>query len=302
MLVNDTVLGSSPLKSGFALTAVGLTILFTLMEPESSTNLDFFQRLLFWALQITAALLGLMFASYIVTKSSHKHLPLYLLLLISGILAAVIVSPIFASIDYWFPGLESEPDSWLDTFEQQGPIYHVISEFIDVAPGLVTIWFLINIPLLLNVTYKHPSEKNDLPPNNKQRQIENEQEIEKRQKLRNEFYARLPTTLGLDIISITSELHYVNVKTTEGKTLILGGLNQIANALDDEGVLIHRSHWVHKNHVIKVHISGSQAWCEMSNGEKLSISRSKRKLVKSYFGNEQRAVSTKSQTELSRVK
>jgi hypothetical protein len=302
MLVNETVLGRSPLKSGFALTAVGLTILFTLMEPESSANLDFFQRLLFWALQITAALLGLMFASYIVTKSSHKQLPLVLLLLISGFLGAIIVSPIFASIDYWFPGLENESDSWLDIFERQGPIYHVISEFIDVAPGLVTIWFLINIPLLLNVTYKHPSEKNDPPPDKKQRQIENEREIEKRQKLRKEFYERLPTVLGRDIISITSELHYVNVKTTDGKTLILGGLNQITEALDDDGLLIHRSHWVHKNHVTKVLISGSKAWCEMSNGEKLPISRSKRKLVRSFFGNEQRAVSTKSQTKLSSVK
>ncbi|WAJ72279.1 LytTR family DNA-binding domain-containing protein [Catenovulum adriaticum] len=284
MLVSDTVLGRAPLKSGFALTALGLTILFTLMEPESSDGLDFFQRLLFWFLQITAALLGLMFASYVTTKMPQKHFPLYFLLLVSGLLGAVLVSPIFASIDYWFPGLEDEPDSRIDMLDQQGPIYRVISEFLEVTPGIITIWFLINIPLLLNVTYKLPTEKNNPPPQNNPRQTENELEIEKLKKLRTEFYDRLPVALGLDIISISSELHYVNVKMTKGNTLILGALNQIAEVLDDEGVLIHRSHWVHKNHVFRVHISGNKAWCEMSNGARLPISRSKRKLVKSYFG------------------
>lgn len=285
MLVSDTVIGRSPLKSGFALTAIGLTILFTLMEPESSDGLDFFPRLLFWFLQITAALLGLMFASYVTTKMSQKHFPLYVLLLISGLLGAVLVSPIFASIDYWFPGLEDEPDSWIDILERQGPIFRVISEFLEVTPGLVTIWFLINIPLLLNVTYKLPIDKSNPPTRKKQRQTESESEVEKREVLKSEFYERIPKALGLDIVSISSELHYVNIKTTKGNTLILGALNQIAETLDDEGVMIHRSHWVHKKHVITVHISGSKAWCEMSNSERLPISRSKRKLVKLYFGN-----------------
>lgn len=302
MLVSDTVLGRAPLKSGFALTALGLTILFTLMEPESSDSLDFFQRLLFWFLQITAALLGLMFASYVTTKMPQKHFPLYFLLLVSGLLGAVLVSPIFASIDYWFPGLEDEPDSWIDMLDQQGPIYRVISEFLEVTPGIITIWFLINIPLLLNVTYKLPSEKNNPPPQNNPRQTENELEIEKLKKLRTEFYDRLPVALDRDIISISSELHYVNVKMTKGNTLILGALNQIAEVLDDDGVLIHRSHWVNKNHVIRVHISGNKAWCEMSNGARLPISRSKRKLVKSYFGSETNGVNSKSRTELTQVK
>ncbi|GFD88707.1 hypothetical protein KUL152_09330 [Tenacibaculum sp. KUL152] len=198
--------------------------------------------------------------------------------------------------------MEDEPNNWLDTFERQGPIYHVVSEFIDVAPGLVTIWFLINIPLLLNVTYKYPSNKSDPPDHKNQQRMELGEEKEKRQKLKKEFFDRLPQALGRDIVSITSELHYVNVKTTEGRTLIIGGLKQIADALDDEGVLIHRSHWVHKNHVIRVHISSNKAWCEMSNGENLPISRSKRKLVKSFFGNKHSSVRTKGNTKLSKIK
>ena len=286
MLVSDTVLGRAPLKSGFAVTAFGLTLLFTLMEPESSYGLNFFQRLLFWFLQISAALLGLMFASYVTTKMPPKQFPLYLLLLISGLLGAVLVSPIFASIDYWFPGLEDEPDSWVDMLDQKGPFFRVVSEFLEVTPGIITLWFLINIPLLLKVTYKLPNEKDNTPERHSRPKTEKELELEKRKKLKAEFYERLPKVLGRDIISISSELHYVNVKTTKGNTLILGALNQIAHALDDEGILIHRSHWVHKDHVIRVHISGSDAWCEMPYGAKLPISRSKRKLVKLYFGNE----------------
>lgn len=291
MLVSDTVIGRAPVKSGFALTAVGLTLLFTLMEPESSANLDFVERLVFWALQVTTALLGLMVASLLVSSMSYKRLPLYITLLISGVLGALLVSPIFASIDNWFAGIKDAPDSWLDILEQQGPVYHVMAEFLEITPGLITIWFLINIPLLLNITYRLPTDEDEPAPSTKNLAIE--RATEPREKLRNDFYERLPRVLGRDIVSISSELHYVNVKTVDAKALIIGALNQIAEALDDDGVLIHRSHWVHKKHVVNVHISGNQAWCEMSDGERLPISRSKRKLVKAYFGNEPCAVKTK---------
>ncbi|MBD3584900.1 LytTR family transcriptional regulator [Salinimonas sp. HHU 13199] len=298
--MSDTVLGRAPVKSGFVLTATGLTLLFTLMEPESSAALGFFERLMFWALQITTALLGLMFASFLVSHIAHKRLPVSVSLFISGIVGAVLVAPVFASIDYWFPGLKDEPDGWLDMLEQQGPAFHVVSEFLEIAPGLITIWFLINIPLLLNVTYKLPTDSDDPPP--PEQPPSTAKQVDVREKLRNDFYERLPEALSKDIVSISSELHYVNVKMTDGKALILGALNQIAEALDDDGVLIHRSHWVHKKHVVSVHISGSQAWCEMSNGERLPISRSKRKLVKSYFGNEPRRDTTKGKAGLTRVK
>lgn len=300
VLVSNTVLGRAPVKSGFALTAAGLTLLFTLMEPESSAALGFFERLIFWALQITTALLGLMLASVLVSRIAHKRLPLYVLLVISGGVGAAIVAPVFASIDYWFPGLKDKPDGWLDMLEQQGPIYHVISEFLEIAPGLITIWFLINIPLLLHVTYKLPTDTDDTPP--PEPTSSTRTALQDREKVKNDFYQRLPQALSRDIVSISSELHYVNVKMTDGKALILGALAQIAEALDDDGVLIHRSHWVHKNHVVSVHTSGSQAWCEMSNGERLPISRSKRKLVKSYFGNEPTVNRAKNNVGLTRVK
>ncbi|WP_420936013.1 hypothetical protein ACOJR9_00735 [Alteromonas sp. A081] len=51
---------------------------------------------------------------------------------------------------------------------------------------------------------------------------------------------------------------------------------------------------MHKNHVDRMRISGSDAWCEMSNGAKLPISRGKRKLVKLYFGNETKVHNEKS--------
>ena len=300
MLVSNTVLGRAPVKSGFALTATGLTLLFTFMEPESSAALGFFERLTFWSLQITTALLGLMFASYLVSRIAHSRLPVFVSLLISGGVGAVLVAPVFASIDYWFPGLKDNPDGWLDMLEQQGPFYHVISEFLEIAPGLITIWFLINIPLLLNVTYKLPTDTDDPPPP-EQPQTRAKQ-FDMREKLKKDFYERLPEALSKDIVSISSELHYVNVKMTDGKALILGALNQIAEVLEDDGVLIHRSHWVHKKHVVAVHVSGSQAWCEMTNGERLPISRSKRKLVKSYFGNEPRRDTTTGKAGLTRVK
>lgn len=295
MLINKTLLGKAPFSISLAVVSMFLAFLFTMIKPEVSLGLSFFPRLIFWALQVATGLLGIVAASITIRRLANRDFPMWIALTITGVLGALIASPFFVLIDGWFPGLVDEPDSWLDRFELGGPFHAVIAEFIDVFPVLLATWFVVNLPLLLNTTFLNTPPSDEPPPPDDNASIE-------RQRTRDKFYSRLPTVIGDNVISISSDLHYLNVTTTLGNSLILGSLTQITDALEDDGFLVHRSHWVHKDHVTKVHVAGNIAYCLMSNKEQIPISRSKRKLVKEYFGQSQFTQKHKKQVELKQVK
>lgn len=295
MLINNTILGNAPFKTSLIVVSVFLTLLFTVMEPETSQGLHFFPRLAFWLLQVATGMVGIVVASLLVRRISNRDFHLIVLLGITGTVGALLASPVFVLIDSGFPGVVDEPDNWLDNFALQGPMQAILSEFFSVFPALLTSWYVVNLPLLLNATFVNPSPPDDPGP-------PDAPEEQERNKIREQFYSRLPTVIGHDIVSISSDLHYLNVTTTKGNTLILGSLSQLAEAFEEEGFLVHRSHWVHKDHVVKVHIAGNEAHCVMTNNTQIPISRSKRKLVKAYFGQTNRPTDKATNTPLRQVK
>lgn len=280
MLINNTVLGNAPFRTTLVVVSLFLTCLFTLMKPEVSQGLAFFPRLAFWLLQVTNGMLGIVIASLLVRHISDRDFHILLLLGITGVAGSLIAAPFFVLIDAGFPGIVEEPDSWLDEVALNGPVQAVLVEFVDVLPALLTSWYVVNLPLILNTTII-----TSVPPEDPKTDDDKDQgEQQNRQKVRDQFFSRLPKVIGQDIVSISSDLHYLNVTTTLGHSLILGSLSHIAEAFEDEGFLVHRSHWVSKHHVLKVYIAGKTAYCDMSNHTQIPISRSNRKLVKSYFG------------------
>ncbi len=295
MLINNTVLGNAPFRTTLVVVSVFLTFLFTMMEPHSSQGLSFFPRLLFWLLQVATGMVGIVVASLLLRRISNRDFHLIVLLGITGTVGTLLAAPAFLLIDSWFPGVVEEPDSWIDEFAFQGPVQAILSEFLSVLPPLLTSWYIVNLPLLLNATFVKPSPPDDPAP-------PEDAESLARNKLKEQFYSRLPTVIGNNIVSISSDLHYLNVTTTLGNSLILGSLSQVAEAFEEEGFLVHRSHWVHKNHVVKVYIAGNEAYCIMTNDAHIPISRSKRKLVKSYFGQTSRLAEKSEPVQLKQVK
>lgn len=276
MLINNTVLGNAPFRTALITSSLFLTLLFTLMEPASSQGLSFFPRLLFWLLQVGTGMIGIVVASLCVRLIASRDFHIITLLSITGAVGTLLASPAFLVIEMWFPGLQEVPDGWLDEFALTGPFQALVAEFAEVLPVLLTVWYVVNLPLILKATYVNR------PPI--EAPAETSKADEQEQMFKTQFYAKLPTVIGKDIVSISSDLHYLNVTTTSGSSLVLGSLTQLANAFENEGFIVHRSHWVHKDHVVKIHIAGSQAFCIMSNDTQIPVSRSKRKLIKSYFG------------------
>ncbi len=286
MIINKSVLGQAPFSTSITVVGIAIVLLFTIIQPEASDGLEFIERFLFWTAQVSVSLIGILIASIFVRQLATANISTVWLILFTGLLASIVVSPGFVLIENMFSSLDRTPDSMLDEFAANGWPFALVVESIEVMPTLTITWFLVNIPILLNSTF---IEENTPPdPGDKSTQtIEIKPDDEQQDVAKQQFLEKLPENIGKDVLYISSDLHYLNVTTTKGNVLILGSINKVSEIFDDEGFLVHRSHWVNKKHVVRVAITGNSAQCVMSNQKSIPISRSKRKLLKAYFGSAQ---------------
>lgn len=88
--------------------------------------------------------------------------------------------------------------------------------------------------------------------------------------------ASVPPDLGNDIIRMHAQDHYVEVVTTQGRSLLSEQFGECVEKLADlDGIHCHRSHWVRLAHVVDIKKKGSAYVCLLSNGEEVPISRRK---------------------------
>lgn len=303
-VTNGTVLGVLPLRRILPLAGAVLLVLFVMIRPEASQGLNVWQRSLYWLLHIGVGLGGVWFASYLISRRLALKLPVMAAIVLSGLLGSVLVTPWYSGIEGLFPVLGTEvPDSRLDEFAAAGIWRALLVEWLEIMPPFVACWLAINLPLLLGKPQlQGPSPPSDPGPGGYPKvggggvrlcrdarpaapeTAAEETAVAARQAVLAQFYRSLPDVLGRNIIAISSDLHYLHVYTTQGRALVLGNLRDIAAALDAEGMLVHRSHWVAHKHLQRVAIAGSEASCVMSNGLRIPISRRKRKLVKTRYG------------------
>lgn len=279
MRVDGTVLGAAPIKTSLVLVAAILSLLFTLVEPAASAGLGFWARLGFYVLHIGIGLLAILLASCCLRFWRLAQLPTIVSLGVTGVIGTIMAAPLYCAIELLYPP-EIIDDS-LDVFGQQGWWQAIVAEFLEVLPVMLASWYSVNLPFLLDKPKLLNEVDADLPDGSPD---EFDLEASERQRRLDHLYQRLPEVLGRDVVAISSDLHYLNVHTTLGKILVLGSLKYYAEALADIGMQVHRSNWVAKAHIVKVYVAGAEAFCLMSNGMKVPISRNKRKEVKNYFG------------------
>ncbi|WP_417523712.1 LytTR family DNA-binding domain-containing protein [Marinovum sp.] len=90
---------------------------------------------------------------------------------------------------------------------------------------------------------------------------------------RTAFHKRLPPELGDDIISISMQDHYAEVTTTLGTHLVLIRLSDaIAELKGASGLQVHRSHYVMKAHLQRMHRDGSRLRVTLSDGRDIPVS------------------------------
>lgn len=86
--------------------------------------------------------------------------------------------------------------------------------------------------------------------------------------------ARLPATVGREILALEAEDHYVRVHTERGSTLLLMRMADAVAELDElEGMRVHRSWWVAKAAVRACARDGRRMVLTLADGSKAPVTR-----------------------------
>lgn len=280
--LNGTVFGVAPMRVTLPLAGLMLAILFIAMEPAVTAGLNVVERTVFWVLHVSVGLGGIAAASLVIRQLTFARWHPSLLILLAGVVGAFIVTPMFLVLEFLLPAhmIKSDDDA-LDVFAARSVGHAVIAEYLDVVPLLVTAWVAINLPLILRPGGRPPAGGG---PNGGKADVDGQERETLLDPAKEQFFEKLPEALGRDIVAISSDLHYLHVFTTQGRTMIIGSLRDVALTFADEGMLVHKSHWVCHGQVIRYAPAAQRAHCIMSTGIKVPVSRRRRAQVKAMYG------------------
>lgn len=254
-----------------ALCSIGLILGLTSIGPSASEGLGTLNTMVFWAAHVIPAL-GLLATSQVALAQIERFssLPSIAQVFLSAIIASFLFAPVALIVDSFFAG-QIAADS-----DDDGVLIQLASEMSHFFVPLVLIWALINAPSLLQLerVSAQPHEERDLPNQGvTERVTANDAEAE--------FWARVPGRLGRQLVALSAELHYLRVHTTNGDTLILFPFGRAVDILHDQnGMQVHRSHWIALDQVDEVVTRDGRMMCQMIGGLSVPVSRSFRSALK----------------------
>ena len=314
-LTNGSLEMFSRLRVAVPLVAFALVFLFVFVQPEATRGYSFMERTVFWTVHVGIGLMALLAISYVVARSALRELPPLFAVLISGLIGAAILAPVYLGLEQLIPErLHQPPDDVLDYFAARGPLAAVTAQFLESAPMFLLAWIVINLPLLFDgASKRNPvGAPNNRPPTRDPdpnvRATSGDATVHQlalpsrtatgspTQAMSSpdppadasSLLAKLPLSLGTDIVCISSDLHYLHVHTSMGRCMLLGSLKAAATELGDRGMQVHRSHWVAFEHVERVIRDGRHLTCLIKNGDKVPVSRRNQAEVMRWYGKEAR--------------
>ncbi len=250
----------TPTKYFFSI-AIVLGLLFAMISGDSDKPIIFV--FLQWQLQ-TIVPMALLIGMHILLLKNQRFTRLnpWIALLISGVLATTVFSPIALTIDSWL-----EP-----TNHSKSYLIELFDEWCGVTPPITICWIALNVPWLLG----YRLEKNDIEEKQSTTSNLTEQQVLSTP----DFMALLPPEKQGKLIFLKSELHYLQVVTDKGNSLILYNLSDAISQLSPEsGMSVHRSYWVAFDAIQELTKKGRQGTLILKNSQKIPVSRGKLKLV-----------------------
>lgn len=262
---------------------LSLTLALTALEPASSQGLAFVPRLAFWAAHNAAALVLLSVAQLAITRTRRLGAaPPFVQVALAGLLGAVLFTPVALGLDSLFEafaGTLADDSSLLDDLAE---------EFAALAAPVWLIWCLLNAPRLVYLNqHAEPAAlaggepvmpgQADLPAP-PPADVPGDDSLQ-------EFWERVPSRLGREIVALTAELHYLRVYTMRGEALIFMAFGRAVEALAAcRGFQIHRSHWVALAHVVEIEQKDGKILCVLDTGLRLPVSRANRAAFRAALG------------------
>lgn len=243
-----------------------LALLFSVLSPQGSADGAFVVRFLQWLLQVGVPLALLIGTHLLLSRwTAFDRLGPWLKLTVSGVIGAVAFSPLALALDFAF-GIE-------DLSALQDPALMgamLADELSGVLPPVVLVWLGLNAPRVLGLDFSRATQA---------AAMEGEggadgAALAVDEPAEDGFLARLPASIGRDIVYLMAELHYVRVVTTRGRSLVLYNLRDaIAELPDGAGMQTHRSYWVAFAHVVRRVDRDGRILCLMDDGTEVPVSR-----------------------------
>jgi hypothetical protein len=276
-----------PFASRIVAAGAGLSMLFTLLAPESSAPLTFLPRLVFWVLHIgiglTAAIL--VARALLAVRPNTKD---WVVVVMSGVGGVVLFAPLAIGIESLFPlgGFDGDND-FMEKLARSSLAMAVVVEAIELTPPFMAAWLLINLePVRAVITDVRSSKatESDTTVKNGNGDPNADAIANAYPPETQAFLDRLPPIIGADMVCVSSDLHYLNVTTRQGQAMILGSLQELEDAFGDKGLRVHRSHWVYVDAVISLSKSGKGWFLNLVGGNRVPVSRRKRNEIASKLG------------------
>ncbi|MFN4896644.1 MAG: LytTR family DNA-binding domain-containing protein [Pseudomonadota bacterium] len=254
----------------FFFSSLALIVLFAWMEPAGAAGVGFAKGLVFWTIQI-AIIIPLLIqiqqltSHYFTLKTPRSP---WIQTAMSGVCAALLFVPIAYSLDALFAMPEDDASI--------GLLRGLLDEAAGVVVPVTVTWIALNAPWILQLDFsRRPIQ---LPSPQLNAPIERPANCEEHP---TRFLHEVNSRATGDLVSISSELHYVRVVTTDAEVMFLYNLRDAVGELPaDAGVQIHRSHWVSRRHIRDITKRDGNFECVLSNGKILPVSRRKYAEVK----------------------
>ena len=221
-------------------------------------------------LGVIALLLGVQLS---LTRISWlKRLNPWSITFVSAILGSILFAPIGYSLDL-LTGQEEFSGHW-----HQG----VLQELSALLPLVILGWLAINAPWILGYRLEMKELQHEAPA------------------VIPRFMQLIPQDRRGELIYIKSELHYLQVVTQQGSSLILYNLKDAVEELDDTaGITPHRSYWVAKEKIEKWIPNGRQARLRLANGDEIPVSRRNAASVRNAISKEENPSQSQGPSECS---
>lgn len=259
-------IGDIPPLRYFLAVSLAFGLLFGLTTPDADDGLAIL-AIAQWVFQTLIAVLVIIGCQLGLARiPGFSAWSLWVQLILSGVIGAVLLTPLLSLLDQWTDTAGALRDT--------GLLRLWTSEFFGAAPAIVSAWLAMNLPFILGYRIRSTSPADDATSETLS-EASTASIIEK-----------IPRERRGELFYMEAELHYVKVVTSQGASLILYNLKDAAAELNTEvGMLCHRSFWVAFDAIDSFNRKGRQGLITLVDGTVIPVSRTKVGLVSAALKN-----------------
>ncbi len=285
--------------------------LFTLTDADPAGAWPDPLAFAFWLATVGAGLgLAVGAAAVLVRRPAWARRPRWQVVALSGGLGLLLFTPLALGLDSVFPPPPEPPDGWLDALEARGLGGRLLTELLQVGPAYLLTWGLINLaapwPLARSAALSAPpvpagapTEGPDEAPADVPAEVPSAPPASPTEPAPPAAQAKpapaasaptaanalgWPRALGDEVLHVQADLHYLQVTTALGRTMVLGSLAAVEAHFVDQGLRVHRSHWVALRAVRGVRRKGEGWVVDLDGGSSVPVSRRRVAQVRERLG------------------